>query len=176
MSDKRITGRHEAARRAGGARLETSPRDERLDRLVTTLAEARPVLDDLTRARVGAKLAATTRKWAVGSAVRAEPDGASGAAVLESGLAPAPAPATGGHEALPPSSSAGEVRRTTTPLRRAHALGLRQRRAGVLVLALVVVIVLAAALAIWACTPRGSRYAPSIIGDDTVTPGADHAR
>ncbi|HEX4418528.1 MAG TPA: hypothetical protein VH165_11540 [Kofleriaceae bacterium] len=74
MSDERTTGADEAARRGGASRAEPLSRDERLDRLVTALAEARPVLDDLTRARVGAKLAATTRKWAVGSAVRVEPD------------------------------------------------------------------------------------------------------
>jgi hypothetical protein len=75
VSDEGTTGADEAARRGGASRAAELPSDERLDGLVVALAEARPVLDDLTRARVGAKLAATTRKWAVGSAVRTEPDG-----------------------------------------------------------------------------------------------------
>lgn len=69
MSEKGTTGADDAARPGEAAGPEELPRDARLDRLVATLAAARPVFDELTRARVGAKLAATTRRWAVGSAV-----------------------------------------------------------------------------------------------------------
>jgi serine/threonine-protein kinase len=74
VSEKRATGADDAARPGRAARPEELPRDARLDGLVATLAAARPVFDELTRARVGAKLAATTRKWAVGSAVPSAPD------------------------------------------------------------------------------------------------------